>query len=679
MQLRLGPRGAWGARGATVSAGTDCARGPLGAFLSQRSRHTGGPRGAQRTLGATGAGLSLRAGGSLHAGKPSVPLFACLPRGTDETDESNVSLLPLEAGLSLQPWEARGTQGAGRARLSRGSQQASLTHRAGDPTQTLRPLAPRGSLSPHRTCSPRGSIRAGQPLSSLLPFSAFGAKASRGTPLAGGPPGARLPRSTRWTWRPDVTGVSPVSWNAVYTGHARVSWGSKVSGEPPGARIPFSPILSGGAFLSRGASSAGRACVSFLTKISPRPRASGDSWGSCVSSLPRLTLLTHGSRLTNSSLQSWGSLCSAGAMGTPRSWSSVGTHGPHVSNLSLLSRRAWEPLQARGADHPHETPHSVIAFLPEEAGGSSPSLCPIGSWGAWVSHGPLDSHRSRRTRVARIASAPLVARSAHFSLVPLLASRAGSSWGPRKPQGPRGAVFADGPWGTSFARRPLLTGRAHGTLAATLTWESDAPRGTQRPPLPRRAIGPDRPWGALVTLQTSRSRVPSGSGGAGQAPESRWSFLPQWSWGAQIPLGALTALGAWEAVFTGRSGGPWGTPVAQRPCIPDLSLRTQNSSGSRWTCLALETQLPSRARVPGSPILALGARGPLGPRESRGTLHTGGALFSWGSWGPILAHITLGAGLPCGPQQPPLSAGAWWTPLSFQARLPRLAPLSFLS
>lgn len=57
----------------------------------------------------------------------------------------------------------------------------------------------------------------------------------------------------------------------------------------------------------------------------------------------------------------------------------MGTHGPHVSDLPLLSGRARQPLRARGAVHPCEASNAFVAFLPKEAWGPPASLSAIGS------------------------------------------------------------------------------------------------------------------------------------------------------------------------------------------------------------------------------------------------------------------------------------------------------------
>lgn len=99
--------------------------------------------------------------------------------------------------------------------------------------------------------------------------------------------------------------------------------------------------------------------------------------------------------------------------------------------------------------------------------------------------------------------------------------------------------------------------------------------------------------------------VSSSSEGTRQAPESSWSFLPQWSRWAQVSLqsmsrdirphkaevrplvcarvfwglahlGTLTAFSTRKAMLSWRSGGPWGAPVAHRPGIPNFPLERKN-------------------------------------------------------------------------------------------------------
>lgn len=55
----------------------------------------------------------------------------------------------------------------------------------------------------------------------------------------------------------------------------------------------------------------------------------------------------------------------------------MGTHGSHISNLSLFPRRARQPLQAWRTNYTYKTSDSIISLLPKEARGSSATLSPI--------------------------------------------------------------------------------------------------------------------------------------------------------------------------------------------------------------------------------------------------------------------------------------------------------------
>lgn len=181
---------------------------------------------AHSTDGTRGTRVSLGARRALHTWQPLVPLLSSLPRGTDEANQSDVALLPLGAGVSLQPREARRPQGAWGAHLSGGSQEARFTHGAWDPWKTFRPDTPGRPSSPGGACPPGRPIRTRLPLSSFLPFSAFSTRAARRTPLARRPTGTGLPRSTRRAWSPDISRVSLLPWGTVCTRNSRVSWGS---------------------------------------------------------------------------------------------------------------------------------------------------------------------------------------------------------------------------------------------------------------------------------------------------------------------------------------------------------------------------------------------------------------------------------------------------------------------
>lgn len=121
------------------------------------------------------------------------------------------------------------------------------------------------------------------------------------------------------------------------------------------------------------------------------------------------------------------------------------------------------------------------------------------------------------------------------------------------------------------------------------------------------------------------------------------------------------------------------SPLTQGPRVAYLSLRPQDTRWSRWARLTLEAQFSSLSGVPWYPFFSLGTRGSLRPRESRGALQSREALFSRESWGPVLAHITLGAWLSCGPRLPPFSTGAGWSSFAFLPLLARLPSLAFLA
>lgn len=109
MQLGRRARGAWGAWRATIPTGTEGPWGPLRALLSQRTRHAWGPRVTQRASGTRGTRFSTGAPGALHTRQPLIPFLTGLPGGTNEANQSNVALFPLEASISLQAREARGS------------------------------------------------------------------------------------------------------------------------------------------------------------------------------------------------------------------------------------------------------------------------------------------------------------------------------------------------------------------------------------------------------------------------------------------------------------------------------------------------------------------------------------------------------------------------------------------
>lgn len=272
-----------------------------------------------------------------------------------------------------------------------------------------------------------------------------------------------------------------------------------------------------------------------------------------------------------------------------------------------------------------------------------------------------------------------MARGTHFSLVTIFAHGPSSSGGALKPGGPWDSILSSGARSTPFSQGPLLACGTHRALSTTLAREPNAAGWAQGTPLARGAIGPDRTRGAFVALQSRGSGVPRGAFGAREAPQSRLPLLTGGSRGSWLPLGPLSAFRAREPMFARRPRGAGVPPLTQGSRVPYLSLRTQDPCWSGWARLALKSQFSSLSGVPRYPLFSLGTRGALRPRESQGALQSREALFSGDSWGPVLAHVTLGAWLSCWPRLASFPARARWSSLSFLPLLARLAPLSLLS
>lgn len=210
----------------------------------------------------------------------------------------------------------------------------------------------------------------------------------------------------------------------------------------------------------------------------------------------------------------------------------MGTHGSHVSNLALLPRRAWQPLQTWRTNYSYKASDSIISLLPKEARGSPATLSPISTREAWMACWTPYPCWSGWARISFIPFASLVTGHPYFPLVSFLTRRPCSSRGSLKPWQPWYTIFASGTRGTPFSRGPLLTSRTNRALPTTLSRKPNATRRAYRTTFTWGAIGPNRTGGTLVSLQTNGPWVARGSLGARKAHGPRGPLLPGGSQGS---------------------------------------------------------------------------------------------------------------------------------------------------